>query len=441
MRIYHTLEIQNTKQFKAQLLNWAQQFEHVIWLDSNDHWLKHSTFDAVMAIGANELLSIDHNDAFRQLKTFRQEVNDWIFGYFSYDLKNDIEDLKSENLDEMVFPELFFMQPAKLFLIGENCITLGYLKEQEREMENDLNQIIVRAQTEGIEGKHNIKMKLRIHKDTYFEKVNKILAHIQRGDVYELNFCQEFFAEDVEIDPIQVYEQLNAISRTPFASFLKIKDRFALSTSPERFLKKTGDRVISQPIKGTAARSLIKAEDDMLKDQLRNDPKERSENIMIVDLVRNDLARFALKGSVKVNELCGLYSFGQVHQLISTVSALVDPSVDPVDIIHDLFPMGSMTGAPKISAMKIIEEMEETKRGLYSGAIGYISPEGDFDFNVVIRSILYDREKKYLSYSVGGAITAKSEPLKEYEECLIKAKAMRTVLERTIEAQPIPDAI
>ncbi len=154
----------------------------------------------------------------------------------------------------------------------------------------------------------------------------------------------------------------------------------------------------------------------------------RSENIMIVDLVRNDLSRTAVKGSVKVEELCQVYSFRQVHQLVSTVVSEVEKTTSPVDILKETFPMGSMTGAPKISAMKIIEEEEETKRGLYSGAVGYFSPTGDFDFNVVIRSILYNKENKYVSFSVGGAITSKSTPEKEYEECLLKAKAMKHVL-------------
>jgi len=150
---------------------------------------------------------------------------------------------------------------------------------------------------------------------------------------------------------------------------------------------------------------------------------------MIVDLVRNDLSHTATKGSVKVEELCKVYSFLQVHQMISTVSSIVNVETSPVDILKTTFPMGSMTGAPKISAMKIIEDLEETKRSLYSGSVGYFTPNGDFDFNVIIRSILYKATQKYISYSVGGAITAKSDPLKEYEECLVKAKAMRQVLE------------
>jgi para-aminobenzoate synthetase component 1 len=256
-----------------------------------------------------------------------------------------------------------------------------------------------------------------------------MLSHIHRGDIYEANFCQEFYAEDTEINPLDTYFKLNEISKPPFATFLKCMDLYLLSSSPERYLMKNGQTIISQPIKGTAKRSADPVEDAQLKLELSQDEKERSENIMILDLMRNDLSKTAIKGSVHVEELCKVYTFDQVHQMISTVTSKIDKNVHPVDVIKSTFPMGSMTGAPKISAMKIIEELEETKRGLYSGAVGYFSPEGDFDFNVVIRSILYNQTKQYVSYSVGGAITAKSDPLKEYEECLVKAKAMREVLE------------
>jgi para-aminobenzoate synthetase component 1 len=276
--------------------------------------------------------------------------------------------------------------------------------------------------------KNDLKIKLRIHKDEYHQKVSEVLKHIHRGDIYEANFCQEFYAENATINPIEAYHHLNEISEPPFATFLKCDEHFLLSASPERYLKKVGTKIISQPIKGTAKRLISKVDDEQIAFELARDEKERSENIMIVDLVRNDLARTAKKGTVKVEELCRVYSFKQVHQLVSTVVSEVETTTHPVDIIKDTFPMGSMTGAPKISAMKIIEKLEETKRGLYSGAVGYFTPDGDFDFNVVIRSILYNEENNYISFSVGGAITSKSTPEKEYEECLLKAKAMKYVL-------------
>ena len=256
-----------------------------------------------------------------------------------------------------------------------------------------------------------------------------MLGHIQRGDIYEANFCQEFYSENCRINPLETFNKLNNISKPPFATFLKIEDKYLMSATPERYIKKDGCKVISQPIKGTEKRSDNKKEDQQLALELSNDEKERSENIMIVDLVRNDLSHTAKRGTVKVEELCKVYTFMQVHQMISTITSEVDEDISPIEILKTTFPMGSMTGAPKISAMKIIEELEETKRGLYSGSVGYFKQNGDFDFNVIIRSILYNATKQYISYSVGSAITVKSNPLKEYEECLVKAKAMRQVLE------------
>ena len=303
-----------------------------------------------------------------------------------------------------------------------------YLSMLDKEIETDFKNIQNLSTQHSEQTNTDVKIKLRIHMDEYQQKVTKVLEHIHRGDIYEANFCQEFYAEDCVIDAYQVFEHLNEISEPPFAVFLKHEQLYLLSASPERYLRKEGQKIISQPIKGTAKRLLSKIDDDKIAHDLMRDEKEQSENVMIVDLVRNDLSKSSQKGSVTVEELCKVYTFKQVHQLISTVVSELKTDVHPVDIIKDTFPMGSMTGAPKLSAMTIMEELEETKRGLYSGAVGYFTPEGDFDFNVVIRSILYNALEKYVSLSVGSAITSKSIPEKEYEECLLKAKAMKYVL-------------
>jgi para-aminobenzoate synthetase component 1 len=343
-----------------------------------------------------------------------------------YDLKNDIENLSSNNFDGLHFSDLFFFQPKKIFFIKNNTLKISYLKKHEEEITSDLQNI----NTTNIcynTSDSELKIKLRIHKDDYFNKFQKVLNHIHRGDIYEANFCQEFYSENAVINPLKVFQNLNEISKPPFATFFKFENNYLLSASPERYLKKDGDIVISQPIKGTAKRAKTEKEDSELIKELEQNQKERAENIMIVDLVRNDLSIVALKGTVKVDELCKVYTFKQVHQLISTVSCVVK-NVNPIDIIKKTFPIGSMTGAPKIAAMKIIETVEETKRGLYSGTVGYITPDNNFDFNVIIRSILYNANKQYVSYSVGSAITSKSTPEDEYEECLLKAKAMKQVL-------------
>ncbi len=420
-----------TEDYKQKLLNWAQQCDEVVWLDSNGYQQNHGSWKAILAVDAFTSIKTDYHDAFEKLEEYQTVTADWLFGYLTYDLKNAVENLKSENNDALEFPDLFFFQPKKVFLFSDDTVALHYLNAVADTMETDwidiLNGNLPKAKT--TVDQNTIKIRLRTSKDSYFEKVNSLLVHIERGDIYEANFCQEFFSKNASIDPVKTFMQLNEISRPPFATFLKMKDHYVLSASPERYLRKKGIEVISQPIKGTARRSRDEQEDLEIIEQLKNDPKERSENIMITDLVRNDLSRFALKGSVEVEELCEIYTFEQVHQMISTIRCNVSQDVSPVSIIKQTFPMGSMTGAPKISAMKIIEALEDAKRGLYSGAIGYFTPKGNFDFNVVIRSILYNASSAYVSFSVGGAITAKSVPEQEYEECLLKAKAMREALE------------
>jgi para-aminobenzoate synthetase component 1 len=240
-----------------------------------------------------------------------------------------------------------------------------------------------------------------------------------------MNFCQEFFAEKKNLDAVAVFERLNWIGRAPSSAFMRWGDRFLMSASPERFLQKRGDRLVSQPIKGTRRRGATVDEDEHIRAELASNEKDRAENIMIVDLVRNDLARNCLPGSVRVDELFGIHTFETVHQMISTVSGMLRPGVHPVDALRDAFPMGSMTGAPKVMAMQLIEQYEHTRRGLYSGAVGYFDPEGNFDFNVVIRSILYNASSGYVSAQVGGAIVYDSEPEAEYEECLVKLSAMQ----------------
>lgn len=430
MRVTKKIPLKSGHCIKEKLLQWSTQFREVVWLDSNKHQTQYSNYDAVLAVDAFTVLQTDSFDSFNKLKEYQSLTKDWLFGYLSYDLKNDTEELSSNNFDGLNFPELFFFQPKKVFLLKDDVLEIQYLNFVDDELAFDFTEIeAIRIDQTIINQVDNpIKIKLRMTKDSYFEKFEEIHKHILRGDIYEVNFCQEFYAENCQLNPLKVYQKLNIISNPPFATFLKLDDKYLLSASPERYLYKKNNLVVSQPIKGTAKRSKDKFEDAQLKSILENDIKERSENIMIVDLVRNDLSKTATKGSVKVPELCKVYSFDQVHQMVSTVTSEVEHTKSPVEIIRTSYPMGSMTGAPKVSAMKIIENLEDTKRGLYSGSVGYFTPNNDFDFNVVIRSILYNESNNYVSYSVGGAITAKSNAEDEYQECLTKAKAMREAL-------------
>jgi len=422
--------IENSILFKQQVLTWSQKFREVVFMDSNDYPQQYSSYDCILAVDAFTAIKTDYHNAFEDLKQYQQATKDWLFGYLSYDLKNDIEVLHSNNFDGLNFPDLFFFQPKKIFLLKGNQLEIQYLNLCDDEIEADFEEI--RLQNADCRMQFvtpsAVEVQQRISKENYFKKISKILEHIHRGDIYEANFCMEFFAENAVINPLEKFLKLNKISKSPQAVFLKNNTQFLLSASPERYIKKEGDLLISQPIKGTAKRFLNPIEDEKSKNELALDPKERAENIMVTDLVRNDLSRTAQKGSVKVEELCSIYSFEQVHQMISTITSKLDSHYSVIEVIKTTFPMGSMTGTPKVSVMKIIEELEETKRGLYSGAVGYFTPIGDFDFNVVIRSILYNQENEYVSFSVGSAITSQSIPEKEYEECLLKAKAMHDVL-------------
>lgn len=407
--------------FNQKALQLAATFDACCCLDSNDYSDPHSQYDCLIAFGVEKEISVKSGYAFSQFKDFYELHQNWMFGLFSYELKNEIEDLKSNHSDQLKFPDLFFFVPKYLIALQNNSFKVligdeSILAEIEKVSltENDLKSELV--------------IQSKIEKIDYLTIVEKLREHILRGDIYEINFCQEFFAHHAEINPLAVYTELNKISPTPFAGFFKIYDKYILSATPERFLCKRGNLLISQPIKGTAKRSLDPTIDERIKIDLKSSIKEQAENVMIVDLVRNDLTKSAVKGTVKVDELFGIYTFPQVHQMISTISCELNPAIHFIDAIKNTFPMGSMTGAPKIKAMQLIDQYELSKRGAYSGSFGCISPTGDFDFNVIIRSVLYNSSEKFLSFQVGGAITYAADPEQEYEECLLKASAIRSVL-------------
>lgn len=414
-----------------------EHFERVCIFDSNPQVNedKYVQTAKIIAVGVTQELIINVSEkAFEKIQEFYNQRKGWLFGYLSYDLKNEIEQLSSKNSDGLSFPLLHFFAPKVVMQFDSDSVSVFYdddfvTKEEAVEIYNlSVNLPIPLFKGELNQNSSKIHIQSKITKQEYVDSVNQLKQHIRKGNIYEVNFCQEFFAENTTINTIDIYEKLNTISHAPFTAYCKFGKHYLMCASPERFLQKRSNRLISQPIKGTIKRSSIKTEDNLLKLELQNSQKERSENVMIVDLVRNDLARIAKRGTVKVDELFGVHTFKQVHHMISTVTCELKETVSFTDIIKNTFPMGSMTGAPKVSAMKLIEHFESSKRGLYSGALGYIDPEGDFDFNVVIRSILYNEENKYLSFMVGSAITDKSDAEKEYEECLLKAKAMFEVL-------------
>jgi para-aminobenzoate synthetase component I len=393
----------------------------------HDPW---SQWEVLAALGAKREIVV-HPDELTEdiparVQQFLDEKDSWYFFHFNYDLKNCFEELVSLNPDRAAFPELVVFEP--LALIGvQNGVLYGsgdalLIRKIER-------QISMAAPGSGLSFEP-----MQVHHaqtaEQYREAVLAVLSHIRRGDVYELNFCQEFYAGLTEkTEPATLWRMLSKSSPAPFSAFYRWKHHALISASPERFLKKCAATLISQPIKGTIRRGVDGAEDLLLKEQLLHDEKERSENVMIVDLVRNDLSRVARRGSVKVPELFGIYSFPSVHQMISTVQAEVKGDVTFMDILKALFPMGSMTGAPKIRAMELIDNYESGKRGLYSGTVGYMNPEGDFDMNVIIRSLILNLESGLATFFTGGAITAASDPMAEYQESMLKARALINLLE------------
>jgi para-aminobenzoate synthetase component 1 len=377
-------------------------------------------------VGAVEEIAPEKN-GLETLKNFISNKGQWSFGFLTYDLKNEIEYLSSSHPDRIGMPLLHFFKPEYILELGKKELIIHYYQNSIADPDKifkEINETVV-PQPEILPSSEILS---RTNREEYIRTVNKIREEIRIGNIYELNYCQEFFSENCSLNPAQVYLNLVEISPMPFSCFYRYNDKYLISASPERFLKKEGSKIISQPIKGTIRKGNSAEEDALLVEQLYRDPKERSENVMIADLVRNDLSRIAMKGSVTVEELYGIYSFKQVHQMISTVKGEIREGASLVDILKASFPMGSMTGAPKVKAMELIEKYESARRGLFSGAVGYISPEGNFDFNVVIRSILYNDTNKYLSFMTGSAITFNSDPEKEYQECLLKAQAIREAL-------------
>ena len=409
------------------MLNWVNRFNIFCILDNHSVNDETSPFDCLLAAGARASFTAGAGDALDRLRQFSDaHEGEWLFGHFSYDVKNEtIPGLRSAHPDGIGFSDIhFFVPEVLLHLKGDQLLISSETGNPDAYYHAILRSASILPETVPVP-----VIQHRLDRDTYIRRAQALQRHIHRGDCYEINFCQEFFAEAVQLEPATVYRQLAAVSPNPFAACYRVGDLYCFCASPERYLQRKGSRVISQPIKGTARRyPADPVADTQQKESLLASEKERSENVMVVDLVRNDLSRVCLRGTVQVDELFGIYSFPQVHQMISTVSGTPNPDLHWTALIRATFPMGSMTGAPKKRVLELIEAYEDSKRGLFSGAIGYVAPGGDFDFNVVIRSLLYNQERHYLSFLTGSALTAASDPGSEYEECLLKAAAIRQCL-------------
>jgi len=449
------------------MLTWAFPFNICCFLDSHSYESSPPAFECLLGVGAIDSFSAPAGHAFARLKQWAAGQQDWLLGHFAYDLTAETEGVASDLPDPIGFPGAFLFRPAHLILLQKDSVRIGSVHEDPAVLWQQISATIpqslpqaatataatttaatataatdatatnataanasaANAAAANAAGPQPVPFTPRFTREEYLFTIEALRRHILRGDCYEINFCQEFFASPATIDPYATWLALSQASPNPFAAFYRLDDRYLLCASPERFLKKTGDTLFSQPIKGTASRQ----KQDPVADQrgreaLYNSAKDRAENVMVVDLVRNDLARVCEPGSVRVSELFGIYSFPQVHQMISTVTGTLIPGLDWTDAIRHCFPMGSMTGAPKHRVTQLIARYERSRRGLFSGAVGYVTPEGDFDWNVVIRSLLYNAQTRYLSYQVGSGITWYSDPQAEYEECLVKAEGIRRAL-------------
>jgi para-aminobenzoate synthetase component 1 len=406
---------------KEKMLRWANRFNIFCFLDNQDYLVQPGRYEWLLAAGVAD--SVTSSDLTR-VDEFLSRQKGFSFGHLAYDLKNEWYGVKSLKFDPHGFPPCFFFSPEVMM----------QLKEQELTIHAELpdlvyHEIFSQSQFNDIETE-KVRVSQRLSKEQYLQKIRELQEHIVRGDCYEINFCQEFYAEGVKLEPVTTYLRLTTLSPNPFSALYKLNSRYLICASPERFLTRKGPHIVSQPMKGTIKRDLVNHNmDSSLKNELAQSAKDRSENVMVVDMVRNDLSRICNPSTVKVDELFGVYTYPHVHQMISTISGDLMRGTPFSEIIRATFPMGSMTGAPKERVMELIDVSEEGARGIFSGSVGYIDSEQDFDFNVVIRSIMYRADTQYLSYQVGSGITFYSDPEKEWEECLVKGEAIRRVLE------------
>lgn len=371
--------------------------ENCLILNSNEY--EHG-FDNLATYSNNSLLSINN---FEDLNNHIQSSENSLYGHIGYDAKNLVADLNSKNNDLLGWDDFLLFEAANTFKLDPFHFESSQL--------NPFHKL-------------NLKPEALMSKVEYVDRVNQIKEYIRDGEVYELNYCIPFVVEQVNLDPFAIYQTLNQYSKMPFSAFFKAGNKYIISASPERFIKKTGSTLISQPMKGTSRRSENTEEDARLKELLTQSEKERAENLMIVDLIRHDFKKSCKTGSIQVRDLFDVKSYPHVHQMISSIHGEVLDNIHIAEVIKNCFPMGSMTGAPKIRAMELIDELEVLKRGPFSGTLGHITPHGDFDFNVLIRSIFYDADQQILTFQAGSAITLDSDPLDEYNECLLKANAI-----------------
>ncbi len=410
-----TFHIPQNELWIHRMLNWSnEKFRVYAYFRNNDVIYPHQGFEHSF-FGGRAVFSLETAKLHYGKKA--------MVGIIAYDYKNSIELLESNNLQILELPETLFFQPELEIRIDKKAVTILH-KDPEQ-----IWQEILDFPDSNPENPSVAIQALTDHQ-TYLENVKSIQNHIEEGDIYELNYCMGFTFENQNWNPVTGFWDLMQHSPMPFSAFFRTENQYLICASPERFLRKDGNKLFAQPIKGTLKRGRDAGEDLIFRDVLQKSEKERAENLMIVDLMRNDLSKISETGSVTVEELFGVYPFPRVWQMISTVSSLAKEDVSLESLINATFPMGSMTGAPKIKCMELIEQYENFKRGWFSGTVGYIEANGNLDFNVIIRSILFDRENGKGFFAVGSAITYDGDAEYEYQECFLKASAILNVLKK-----------
>ncbi|EPR70497.1 chorismate-binding protein [Cyclobacterium qasimii] len=411
------LTVNKTSDWIPKMLEWANlNFAYFGYFTSHDIDYPSGGFEHVFYAGS-QAVSLEN---INQLPNNKPKI-----GIVSYDQKNKYEKLTSNNNEIINCPDSLFFSPDLTISFNQEELTI------QSSAPNDCYKQILNTKLPDDVNHGNCSLHSSHDEESYRITFNSIQDHILAGDIYELNYCMDFHGEVSNIEPIRIFLDLCENSPMPFSALFKAVDLYLCCASPERFLKKKGRKLLTQPIKGTIKRGRNIQEDEALKRHLAESEKERAENLMIVDLMRNDLARMALTGTIKVEELFGIYSFRQITQMISTISCQLPLSENFEHIIPKTFPMGSMTGAPKIKCMELIEAYENFKRAWFSGSIGYIDEQGDFDFCVIIRSLIMDQTKKSFYFGVGSAITIDADAKNEYEECLLKASSIIKTLKNT----------
>jgi len=363
-------------------------------------------------------------------------------GYFSYDLCHRIETFKDHGKEDMDIPDMIFGFYSNAIIIDHKCRkTYAAVSSIGFENTGDIDQIldrringIIRRVCESSEGNKPVKkmtegqgsVASNFTLEEYCNMIRMAKEYIRNGDIYQANLSQQFRTYIGDSDPFDIYVDLRQLNPAPFSAYMNFEAIKVLSSSPERFLKINGRTIETRPIKGTRPRGKTKEEDDKLKDELINSEKDRAEHIMIVDLERNDLGRVCRIGSVHVEKMLEIEEYSTVLHLVSTVKGELLDDVDMIDCIKATFPGGSITGAPKIRSMEIIDELEPVKRNIYTGSIGYMDFNGNCDLNIAIRTIVIKDNEAF--FNVGGGIVWDSVPEDEYRETLDKGKALLKVL-------------